>query len=533
MATLKSTIKIDSSDFFSTKLNVSTSNSTLTSGDDRAFSVERVPLGVNAYTTITQSETSLSNMNNKTMIFTDNQQNTHTITFSNTYSNDAAGNKAATDITVTSFNMTNWDGRTLVLIDNNPVAARTVTITFEKDTTTTVRQAGATTTAISYVCGVNGLGTNEAIRDKIVTHINTIRAANDLDIYATKHLSNVNIVTLTQDYIGNGGNTAVTGTVDDSTAVVSALTNFTLGGEAYTSSIAGIVDNAATTTAHLTSLRNSLIKAIGENKLNMRVGPVPTASTLLVYMDGPYVNDNTITVSGTAITASEATATAFSGAGAPEELPCGEFNSKYNKVYFYGCNKSNSGIINLYHKEAVARGAGSVTMSKADTTDINDGGAGVMTLRSAKGIDYTFTIVAAGDIDVGAKVSDTAYQVEMNAASDVFMQNLIETIALVDNKAGRETRPFEATVSENDLSLNIRQTDSDAGTTGNTTISQNWTGGTLTVTDADFTGGVDRYHLIARLEPGEHIYIPMSGFPKLYVDANDAITNFEYLTIEK
>ena len=121
----------------------------------------------------------------------------------------------------------------------------------------------------------------------------------------------------------------------------------------------------------------------------------------------------------------------------------------------------------------------------------------------------------------------------MNVASDVMFQNLIETIALVDNKSGRETRPFEATVAENDLSLNIRQTDTDAGTTGNTTISQNWSGGAITVTDTDFTGGIDRYHLIARLDVGEHIYAPLSGFTKLYVDSNTSIVDFEYLTIEK
>jgi hypothetical protein len=531
MATLKSTIKIDSSDFFSTKLDVSTSNTTLTTGDDRAFSVERVPVGVNAYTTITQTATALAGMDNKTIIFTDNQQNSHTITFSDEYSNESSGNKATGTLNVNGGTVAAYNGLTLILVDNHSGGARTVTITFNHTTTTLVRQAGATSTAIAYALGLSGLATPTAIRDKIVTDLTAIRTAGDLSIIAVASATNVELINLTQDVVGNGGNTSITGTSGGGQIT---LTSFTTGGDPYTSSYAGISNNAATTTAHLISLRNSLSKAINEGKLNMRVGEVPTASTLLVYMDGPYVNDNTLTLSGTAITtASTTAATAFSGAGIPDILPCGEFNSLYNKVYLYAANKSNSGIVNIYHKESVARGAGSVIMSKADTTDINDGGAGVLTLSSAAGYDYTFTIVAEGAIDVGVKVSDLVYQVEMNAASDVFIQNLIETFMLVDNKAGREARPFEATAAENGLSINIRQTDSDAGTTGNTTITQNWTGGTLTVTDTDFTGGLDRYHLICRLDPGEHIYAPLSGFSKLYVDANVAITDLEYLTIEK
>ena len=61
MATLKSKIQISSSDFFSQSLNLSTSTTTSTSGDDRAFSVERVELGVRPTSTLTQSETALAN----------------------------------------------------------------------------------------------------------------------------------------------------------------------------------------------------------------------------------------------------------------------------------------------------------------------------------------------------------------------------------------------------------------------------------------------------------------------------------------
>jgi hypothetical protein len=530
MATLKSKINIDSSDFFSTKLNVSTSNSTLTTGDDRAFSVEKVALGVHAYSTITQAETVLSNMNGKTMIFTDNQQNKHTITFSTSYSNSTGGTKAIGTLNVNGGTVAAYNGLTLILIDNYPGGARTVTITFNHTTTTLVRQAGATSTAIAYALGLSGLATPTAIRDKIVTDLTAIRTAGDLSITAVASATNVELINLTQDTVGSGGNTSITGTSGGGQIT---LTSFTTGGLPYTSAYAGISNNAASTTAHLLSLRNSLSKAISEGLLNMSVGAVPTASTFVVNMAGPYVTDNTLTISGTAITASEATATAFSGAGVPEVLPCGEFNSTYNKVYLYACNKSTSGTVNLYHKDAVARSEGSVTMSKADTTEINDGGSGILTLRSSEGYDYNITIVAGGDIEVGDRVSDLEYRVEMNAASDVFIQNLIETIDLIDNKAGREEKPFEATVSSNDLSINIRQKNADGGTTGNTTIAQNWTGGTLTVSDSDFTGGVDRYHLIARLEPGEHIYMPCSGFPKLYLDSEDAICDLEYLTLEK
>jgi len=532
MATLKSKISIDSSDFFSTKLNVSTSNSTITTGDDRAFSVERVPLGVNSYSTITQTATALSGMNNKTMIFVDNQQNTHTITFSTSYSKKAGGNKAITDLTIASAVDAAWNGKTLILIDNNATAARTVTITFNHTTTTLVRQAGATSTAIAYAAGVTTGGTTAAMRTAVLAHLVAIKTAGDLDITATANVSNSLVIDLVQDYEGSTGNTLPTGTLDDSTAGVAALTAFTTGGLGYTSSYAGISDNAATTTAHLTSLRNSLIKAINEGKLNMSVGIVPTASTFILNMTGPYTADTSISIAGTAITTGSTTAaTAFSGAGVPEVLPCGEFNSTYNKVYIYACNKSTSGTVNLYHKESVAVAAGTLTLGKADTADLNVGG--ILTIVSPKGYAYTFTIVAAGHVTANTRISDLAYAIEDTTASDVLMTSIIETINLVDNKAGREQKPFSATVDSTGLILTIKQTDTDAGTTGNTAISDDYEGGSLTAVSASFTGGLDRYHLICRLEPGEHVYAPFSGFPKLYTDSNTAICDLEYLTLEK
>ena len=86
----------------------------------------------------------------------------------------------------------------------------------------------------------------------------------------------------------------------------------------------------------------SLLLAINEGLLNMLVDGIPTASTLKVWMTGPYAADSGITITGTAITtASTTAATVFAGARVPEVLPVGEFNSQYQRVYLYASNKSS------------------------------------------------------------------------------------------------------------------------------------------------------------------------------------------------
>ena len=129
------------------------------------------------------------------------------------------------------------------------------------------------------------------------------------------------------------------------------------------------------------------------------------------------------------------------------------------------------------------------------------------------------------------RVSDLAYKYREADTMEETLANIIETIDLIDNKAGREKKPFVAS-SDSNLKLKIQAADRVQGTLNNTAI-----GGTFKdesiITKSDIQGGVDKYHLIARLEPGEFMFIPLAGNPRLYADAEDAVTEIEYLTLEQ
>ena len=67
---------------------------------------------------------------------------------------------------------------------------------------------------------------------------------------------------------------------------------------------------------------------------------------------------------------------------------------------------------------------------------------------------------------------------------------------------------------------------------GDVTFSATNGDATLTVTDADFTGGIDVYHHIMRLDPADHCFVPLAGNPRLYCDADGGSADLEYLTLE-
>jgi hypothetical protein len=524
MATLKSKIQISSSDFFSQSLNLSTSTTTSTSGDDRAFSVERVDLGVRPTSTLTQAETVLSNMNSKTLTLTDAYQNTHTVTFSTAYANTLGGVASSGSITVLSTVLATWNGKTLTMSDNL-ATPRALTITFNNTTTTIVRGT-CTSTVIAYAVGLSGLTTTEAIRDKIITAISNISNANDFSMTATKNISNTAVIDLTQSIVGNVTTPAIAGTAE-SNSLISAV-DFTKGGAGYTSSFVGISNNAATTTAHLTSLRNTLLLAKEEGKLMIDPGAVPTASTLTLSMIGPYVSSKLSLPTGTAITASEMSATTFTGGDVPLVFPCGEFNSAHQKVYLYIVNKSGSGTVNFYVKDTTSRSEGTITASQADTSGISTGKTLILT--SSKGIAYTLTSVAPDAATANTRVSDTAYYYGDGDTMELTMNNIITTLGLIKNNASRETTPFTASLDSTTV-LRIEQNAVDGGTSGNTAIT-----GTLIsegiISTTGITGGIDSYHLFARLGPKEFLYVPMAGSPKLYADSEDSTSEVEYLTLE-
>lgn len=524
MATLKSKIQISSSDFFSQSLNLSTSTTTSTSGDDRAFSVERVELGVRPTATLTQSETVLSNMNGKTLTLTDAYQNTHTVTFSTAYGNTLGGVASSGSITVLSTVLATWNGKTLTMSDNL-AAPRALTITFNNTTTTIVRGT-CTSTVIAYAVGLSGLTTTEAIRNKIIEAISIISNVNDFSMTATKNISNSAVVDLTQSIVGSVATPAIAGTAE-SNNLISAV-DFTKGGAGYTSSFVGISNNAATTTAHLTSLRNTLLLAKEEGKLMIDPGEVPTASTLTLSMVGPYVPSKLSLPTGTAITASEMSATTFTGGDVPLVFPCGEFNSLHQKVYLYIVNRSSAGTVNFYMKDTTTHSEGTITASQADTSGINVGKTIILT--SAKGIAYTLTSVAPDAATANTRVSDTSYIYGDGDTMEATMINIIETLSLIKNNASREKTPFTASLDSATV-LRIEQNTIDGGTSGNTAITGTFIDEGI-ISTTSLSGGVDSYHLFSRLGPKEFMYLPMAGSPRLYADAEGSVSEIEYLTLE-
>lgn len=524
MATLKSKIQISSSDFFSQSLNLSASSTASTSGDDRAFSVERVELGVRPSSVITQSETALANMHNKTLTLTDAYNNTHTVTFSTVYANTSMGVSSEGSITILSTVLETWNGKTLILSDNE-TNARQLTITFSSSTTATVRGT-CTATAIVYSVGLSGLTTITAIRTRIATALTDILNANDFSVTAVASATNAAILNLTQRNTGNVTTPTISGTAESS-SLLSAV-DFAGGGKGYTSSFAGISNNTASTTAHLTSLRNSLLLAKEEGKLMIDPGVVPTASTLTLSMVGPYESSINSLPTGTAVTASEMAVTTFTGGDVPLVFPCGEFNSLHQKVYLYAVNKSSTGTVNLYIKDTTAHSEGTIVASQADTSGISAGKT--ILLTSAKGIVYTLTSVAGGAATANTRVSDTSYIYGDGDTMELTMNGIIETLGLIVNYAAREKTPFTASLDSTTV-LRISQNTIDAGTTGNTSITGTFIDEGI-ISTGGISGGVDSYHLFSRLGPKEFMYIPLAGSPKLYADAENTIAEVEYLTLE-
>lgn len=522
MATLKSKIEISSSDFFSQSLNLSSSATANATGDDRAFSVERIAEGVRASCVLTQVETVLVNMHGKTLTLSDPYGNVHTVTFSTAYANSINGTNGAGSITVTSSNLSLWNNKTIIIVDNY-TTPRTLTITFDQNTATIVRGT-CTATAIAYTVGVSGLTSLEGIRNKLYDALIAINRIGDFSVTPTKS-SNTTILDLTQVFVGNIATPTITGTAE---GVTTTHVDFTAGGDGYTSSFAGISNNEATTTAHLKSLRNSLLLAYSEGLLSIIPGAVPTAATLTLSVVGPYTATAANKPTGTCITAGEMTTTNFTGGDIPLIFPCGEFNSKHQKVYIYMVNRSSTGTVNLYMKDTTAKSEATITASGTDTSAIAAGKT--LTLISGEGNTYTLTSVVPSDATAGSKVSDLAYIYGDGDTMEETMIGIQETIEIIDNIAGRETKPFTASLDSN-LVLRIKQNNIDAGTSNNTSI-----GGTFLaegmITGADFVGGIDSYHLISRLGPKEFCFFALAGSPKLYADAEDSIVEVEYLTLE-
>ena len=526
MATLNSKITISSSDMFSQKLNLSTSTSSHTCGDDRAMSVERVGQGLRETCTLTVVETSLSNLNNKTLIFTDPYDNVHHFTFKSDYHISEAGNGSAGSITITSSTLGTWYNKTLIIIDNQ-AAARTVTITFKQDTTALVRNA-STSTAIAYEAGLSGLTSIEAIRNKLQAYLYKIYQNGDISVIAGNDSTNTALLLLKQTIVGAGGNTTITGTVEGS---VTTHVDFVDGGLGHTSSYIGIAGNSANATSHAKSLWKSMMMARKEKKLMIDPGDEPTTAVLTLKPVGPYKDTELLKPTGTAVTAGEVTVTTFLGGDVPTVFPCGEFDSKpHRKVYVYMVNKNNKlGTVNIYVKDSTVRSKGTITASGTDTSAIAAGKT--IIIPSAKGLTYTLTSVASDSTLAAERVSDLAYNYREADTFEETAANIIETLELINNIDGREKKPFVGSLDSN-LILSIKATTEDGGSSNNVAISGTLEGEGM-ITAADLTGGIDKYHQIARLEPGEFMFIPLAGNPKLYADAEDAVVEVEYLTLEK
>jgi hypothetical protein len=531
MATLKSKITVESGDFFSINLNVNNESTAITSGDDRAFSIEKVAPGVRASSTITMVETVVANLNGDTVILTDSQNNTHTVTFSTDYSSAATGSNAFGYLDIDDAVVANYTGLTLILTDNYSAAGvRVLTITFTALNSVTVKKV-STATAIAYTVGLNGLTTKEEIRDRVVTALTAIKTAGDISITAVADASNIELIKLTQDVVGSGGNTSITGTTISGSKITE--TNFIKGGLPYNAYYAGITDNAADATAHIQALKNSIDLAEGLGLIEMSTSDINTTNdTMVLSMKGPYTADAGINVMGSAVSEGEITATEFVGVGVPTILPCGEFNSKIQKVYVHGVNRSNTGDLNIYIKDTSSQASGTITANKADSSDFV---AGVtLTLISARGFTYTLTSVASAAATANTRTGDLTGDFAIASTTARLFDNISTTLNKLVNYASKEKKPFQLTLDSTGLIATIIQTDIDGGSLGNTTI-----GGTAIathtsyiLTKTDISGGIDAYHLIASLGPKEHMFLPMAGSPALYCDSSGDEIKFEYLTLE-
>jgi len=534
MAILTTKTILTSSDFFSKRLNINTQNSVSTTGDDRTYGTDKVNLGVRASATYTQLDAAAANINGDKVLLIDSFNNRHEIEFSTTYSNRSGGFGSTGTVTITAaVSGTNWTNKTLILIDNHTTAARTLTITFNASNTL-VAKTSTSATAIAYSVGLSGLTTITAVRNKIADAVNTINESGDISISAGKSNSNVAIINFTQTIIGVGGNTTIAGTFKDSTAVGSVTASFTKGGIGYTSSFAGIAGNVDSVNAHVISLYNSIALAHAEGKIRISPGATPAAAVMTLTMTGPYTDDASIAIQGSAIRTGEASTTVFSGAGVPQPLQAARVDSLDNKAYFYATNMSSVGTVNFYTRETSEIVKGEIKSSADNLTSSPniDGDAGkTIILTSANGEVYTLTSVVPGAATAQARTGDKTADFVIATTMEETLENISRTLEKLDNKAKREKRPFVLEIDADEKIGKIKQTKKDGGTAGNTAIT-----GTFIevsqITGTTFSGGVDTYHLIAKLGPGEHLYMPSAGTPVFYVDCDTTQCDVEYLILE-
>jgi hypothetical protein len=534
MAILTTKTTLSSSDFFSKRLNINTQNSVSTTGDDRIYGTDKVGLGVRASATYTQLEAAAANINGDQVLLIDAFNNRHEITFSTSYSNLRAGKGSEGSITITAaVEGTNWNSKTLILIDANLTAARTLTMTFTNANTLVVKTS-TSSTAIAYTVGLSGLTTITAVRDKIFQAVNTINQAGNIDITAAQSISNVAVINFTQSVVGVAGNTTIAGTFKDSTAVGNVTASFTKGGIAYTSSFAGLAGNADTVNAHVVSLYNSIALAYAEGKIRISPGSTPTAAVMTLTMAGHYVDDSSIAIQGSAIRQGEASSTVFSGAGIPQPLQAARIDSLDHKAYFYATNMSTTGTVNLYTKETSAIIKGEIKSSADDLTSTPniDGDVGkTIILTSANNTVYTLTSVGVGADTAQTRTGDATADFVIATTMEETLENISRTLELLDNKAARETRPFVLEIDADEKVGKIKQTKPDGGVLGNTTITGTFIDVTQ-ITGTSFSGGSDTYHLISKLGPGEHLYMPSAGTPVFYADCETAQCEVEYLILE-
>ena len=527
MAILTTKTTLSSGDFFSKRLNIDTQNSVSTTGDDRVYGTDKVALGVRATATITQAEATASNLNGDEIILIDSHNNRHVITYSTTYSNLQSGKGSEGALTITNATPGTWDGKTLILVDN-AATVRTLTLTFE-DSVTTIVKTSTSSTAIAYTVGVSGYTTNKQFRDQITKAIEQVRKDGLISIKASNSPTNDSILNLDQTVAGTGGNTTITGTSEGATTT---NTDFTKGGIGYTSSYAGLAGNADTVNAHALSLYNTILLAFTEGKIKM--SPSIDGAVITLTMTGPYKADTSIAIQGSAIRGSEATTTVFSGAGVPQALSATRVDSVYSKSYFYAVNLSKTGTVNLYTREATVPVEGRISCSSNDLTSTPniDGDVGkTIILISANNITYTLTSVAPGADTANTRTGDTTADYVIATTMEETLENISDTLETLDNKADREKRPFVMEIDFDEKIGKIRQTKDDSGTGGNTSITGTFID-VAQVTGTAFSGGADTYHLIARLGPGEHLYMPAAGAPLFYADSETAQCELEYLILE-
>ena len=229
-----------------------------------------------ASTTITQIEKTAATLNGKTVILTDHENTSHTITFDNTINKL----ESAASATLTVANTTSLNGLSIIVED---AGDQTHTISLS----TSVTQGNSTST----VAGISGASTTPEVMTSIKKSLELAIAAGLINMTVEQSAgSQLRLTMATKGTTGNGK--VITGTAVSGAKVT--VTTFSGGNSGSTHSKAGLADSDGTTLFALQSLSESIRLAYNANKIKVNSGEPSrtTASATFTFGDTEFDDQN-------------------------------------------------------------------------------------------------------------------------------------------------------------------------------------------------------------------------------------------------